>query len=117
MKFRFLLPLSVLIFSACATGPEIDQDAEMGKAVDAHESQFHACYKKFGKRAAVRVGISYRISYTGEFQFLEVNRELSDGASPELSTCILNEFKTVKLPEVMGHDGAYGTYTFRYSSE
>ncbi len=115
MKSLPLLSFFLLGLAGCASAPEPGFSEAMDKAVHSHAKEFQGCYRKFGDRKKVRTCLHYHLAFSGEIQFCEIDADCSIGSSPEMRACILEEFKTIKLPEVVGYKGARGTYTFNYT--
>ena len=75
------------------------------------------CYKKFGAKMEVFVTVKYQINYAGDMRFVEIDPSTSKASTPAMDNCVLQEFKTLRMPEVQGYDGARGSYTFSFSTE
>lgn len=110
---------SVLGFglAGCASAPDLDHNAEVTKAVNAHQKEFMGCYRKFGAKQEVFVTVKYQINYAGDMRFVEIDPSTSKASTPAMDNCVLQEFKTLRMPEVQGYDGARGSYTFSFTTE
>lgn len=117
MKSAVLFNLFLLFSLAGCASTRIDPNEEMAKVVNAESKTFLGCYRKHGARKEFDTVIKYRLNYGGEIQFAEIDSKASPSTSPDMAACVLNHFKTIRLPAVEGYDGAWGTYAFRFSSK